>query len=329
MRAAVRRVDVVDEREDVLGVGVVILHRHLDARRADEAADVNRLRKKNLFVLVDELDELADAALVVEDVLLRRFRALVAEDDANAAVEERHLAEAGLEHVVLEIARLENAVRVILVLDVRPEADGRAGALGLADYLEVVEHLAARILLLVDPSVLIDVDLHVLGERVDHRRADAVQTAGDLVAAAAELAARVQNRQADLDRGAADLRVNTDREAASVVLHRAGAVLVQRDDDLVAEARQRLVHRVVHDFIHQMVQAALVRRADIHARPLAHGLKPFENLNLVLVVSAVRPFKLVKLLNVLVFHLLSSFLGHQSSGCSLSCAASNSESAAG
>ena len=157
-----------------------------------------------------------------------------------------------------------------------------------------------------------------------------MQTAGNLVAAAAELAARVQNRQADLDRGAADLRVNADREAASVVLHGAGAVLVQRDDDLVAEARQRLVHRVVHDFIHQMVQAALVRRADIHARPLAHGLKPFENLNLVLVVSAIRPFKLIELLlNVLVFHLLSSFLGPQSSGCSLSCAASNSESAAG
>ena len=169
----------------------------------------------------------------------------------------------------------------------------------------------------------------MLGERVDHRRADAVQTAGDLVAAAAELAARVQNRQADLDRGAADLRVNADREAASVVLHGAGTVLVQRDDDLVAKARQRLVHCVIHNFVYQMVQAALVRRADIHARPLAHGLKPLENLNLVLVVCAVRPFNLVKLLNVLVFHLLSSFLGPQSSGCSLSRAASNSESAAG
>ena len=167
-------------------------------------------------------------------------------------------------------------------------------------------------------------------QRVDHGGAHAVQAAGNLVAAAAEFAARVQNRQADLDRRAADLRVDADREAASGLLHGAGSVLVQRDDDLVAEAGQRLVHRVIHNFVDQMMQSALIRRADIHARPLAHGLKPFEHLYLVLVVSAVRPFKLIKLLlNVLVFHLLSSFLGPQSSGCSLSCAASNSESAAG
>ena len=58
-----------------------------------------------------------------------------------------------------------------------------------------------------------------------------------------------------------------------------------------------------------MVQSALVRRADIHARSLAHGLKPFEHLNLVLVIRAIRPFKLIELLlNVLVFHLFSSFL---------------------
>ena len=208
----------------------------------------------------------------MEDVLLRRFRALVAEDDANAAVEERHLAEAGLEHVVLEIARLENAVRVILVLDVRPEADGRAGALGLADHLEVVEHLAARILLLVDLSFLIDVDLHVLGERVDHRRADAVQTAGDLVAAAAELAARVQHCQTDLHCGTAHLGMDAHGEAASVVLDRYAAVLVQGDVDLLAVARQRLVNRVVHNFIHKMMKAPGVGGADIHTRALADGL---------------------------------------------------------
>ena len=63
-----------------------------------------------------------------------------------------------------------------------------------------------------------------------------MQTAGDCVTARTELAARMQNRQANLDRRAADLRMNADREAASVVLHGAGAVLVQRDDNLLCTA---------------------------------------------------------------------------------------------
>ena len=74
---------------------------------------------------------------------------------------------------------------------------------------------------------------------------------------------------------------------------------MQRDDDFVAEARQRFIHRVIHDLVNQMVQSALVRRADIHARSLAHGLKPFEHLNLVLVICAIRPFKLIELLRCL------------------------------
>jgi hypothetical protein len=45
-------------------------------------------------------------------------------------------------------------------------------------------------------------DDELLGERVDDRRADAVEAAGDLVAAAvAELAAGVQDGEDDLDRG--------------------------------------------------------------------------------------------------------------------------------
>ena len=215
----------------------------------------------------------------MEDVLLRLLRTLVAEDDANAAVEERHLAEAGLEHVVLEIARLENAVRVVVVLDVRPEADGRAGALGLADHLEVVEHLAARILLLVDLSFLIDVDLHVLGERVDHRRADAVQTAGNLVAAAAELAARVQDGHDDLKGAHLALGVLGHGDAAAVVDNRHRVVEVHGDVDAVAEARHRLVDRVVNNLPHQVVQAHRTGGADVHAGALAHRLQTLKDLN--------------------------------------------------
>ena len=86
-----------------------------------------------------------------------------------------------------------------------------------------------------------------------------MQAAGNLVSSSAELAAGVQDGQADLHRRAPDLGMDAHGEAAAVVLHGAGAVLVERDDDLIAEARQGLVHRIIDDLVDQMVQTALIR----------------------------------------------------------------------
>ena len=47
----------------------------------------------------------------------------------------------------------------------------------------------------------------------------------------------------------------------------------------VAVAGQRLVDGVVHDLPHEVVQAALAGRADVHARPLADGLEALEDLD--------------------------------------------------
>ena len=69
----------------------------------------------------------------------------------------------------------------------------------------------------------------------------------------------MQDGQADLDSRTPNLGMNADRKAASVVLNGAGAVLVQRNDDLGAEARKGLIHRVIDDLVYQMMQTALVR----------------------------------------------------------------------
>src|SRR5271167_4602010 len=41
--------------------------------------------------------------------------------------------------------------------------------------------------------------------------------------------------------------------------------------DVVGEARQSFVHRVVHHFVNQVVQSHLTSRADVHGGTLAHG----------------------------------------------------------
>ena len=71
-------------------------------------------------------------------------------------------------------------------------------------FLNLVVGLAALVVLLPDVAVAPDLQVEPLRERVDDRDADAVQAAGDLVAAAvAELAAGVQGGQHDLGGGLA------------------------------------------------------------------------------------------------------------------------------
>ena len=143
--------------------------------------------------------------------------AFVGEGDADALVQEGHFPQTGLKDVVLEIARLKHAVGIALVPAVRPELNGGAGTVSLADDLQIVKHLAAGVFLLINFAVLIDCYLQVLGQSVDNRRAHAVQTAGNLVTLAAELATGVQHGQADLHGRTMQLGMNAHREAPAVV----------------------------------------------------------------------------------------------------------------
>ena len=120
--------------------------------------------------------------------------------------------------------------------------------------------------------------MQLLGQRVDDRHADAVQAAGDLVAAAvAELAAGVQDGQHDLDGRQALLLHDRDGDAAPVVDDGDGVVRMDVDGDLGAEAGQRLVDGVVDDLVDEMVQAHHAGRSDVHAGALAHRLQAFQD----------------------------------------------------
>ena len=316
--AALVGVDGVGEGVHRLGERGVPLHRDLEAHVVLDA--VGRLglegddgRVGHLLAPVEVLDVVDEAAVVLEDPLqaaalaladrvaaglvdlvgdrlvLDRLedalggRALVADDDLEALVEEGVLADPAGD-------RLQGVRRGLEDLLGRVVGDGRAGALaGLhrADLLEVpVGHADGEALAPLVPAVA-DVDDEVAGERVDDRDADAVQTAGDLVAAAAELATGVQHRQRHRDRGHLLAGRGVGRDAPAVVLDPDAAVGLQGQHDPVAVAGQRLVDRVVDDLPDQVVEAALAGRADVHARPLAHRLEALEDLDRGGVVRAV------------------------------------------
>ena len=217
--------DVVRDREGLLGVARVPLERDLDDDGACPLArllgeDVNDLVVDGLLRLVEELDELADAALVLEDLaphgrhVVRRadvpVAALVGQRDDEAGVQERQLAEAAREDVELELGRREDLV-------IGLEGDLRARLVRVADDGERRDGHAPAVLLEVHVPLALDLHLQPLGDGVHRAHADAVQPRGDLVARVIEFPARVQHGHHDLGRADA-LLVHADGDAAPVVL---------------------------------------------------------------------------------------------------------------
>ena len=140
--------------------------------------------------------------------------------------------------------------------------------------------LALRIGLLPKHTIARDLDLHDLGQRIDHRTANPMQPARGRIRLPAELAARVQRRQDHLQRAQfAKLRMRIDRNAAPVIAHRQPVPLFQRHLDEAGVACHRLIHRVVENFRRQMMQRGLIRPADIHTRALTDRLQPLQDLN--------------------------------------------------
>src|SRR5215471_4376512 len=84
----------------------------------------------------------------------------------------------------------------------------------------------------------------------------------------------------DFGRRDAFALVNVGRDAAAVVAHRYRAVGIERDQDLLGIAGERLVDRIVDDLIDHMMQAgAVIGVTDVHARTLAHGVEALEDLD--------------------------------------------------
>ena len=156
-----------------------------------------------------------------------------------------------------------------------PWSLGRGGT----DCLDRTGRHAAAVLLPVELAVAPHLDPAPLGEGVHDRGADAVQTAGDFVAAAAELAAGVEDRHDHLQGRLVLLGVLVDRDTAAVVGDGHHAVGADAGHDRVGMTAQRLVDRVVDDLAHEVMQTAHVRAADVHAWAAADSFQSLEHLD--------------------------------------------------
>ena len=138
---------------------------------------------------VQVADEFADAALVVE--ALAAIVALVDQLDADAGVQERQLAQALRQDLVVELDVREDLVG-------RLEADGRAALVAVADHSQRRNGVTQAVFLLVPLAVAADGQVQGFGQSVDDRNADPVQATGNLVGRVVELTAGVQDGHDDL-----------------------------------------------------------------------------------------------------------------------------------
>ncbi len=107
-----------------------------------------------------------------------------------------------------------------------------------------------------------------------------MQAARDLVGVLVEFSAGMELGHDDLGGRDAFALMDVGRNAAAVVAHGAGAVGIERDGHFFGVAGQRFVDGVVDDLVDHVVQArAVIGVADIHARPLAHGIEALEHLD--------------------------------------------------
>src|SRR5579884_200250 len=271
MRAAVRCIDGVGESEDRLGVVVRVLESNLDAGFLELTRQVNGTRDQRLLVLVEMAHEGRDTAFKVEAALAsRRF---LKQANLETPVEIGHLTQALDQKIEVECRVGEDR-------GVSLEGRLRASPACLSNALNLGDRLAFRILLAVFLAVTLHLDLQPGGQRAHGRHADAMQAAGDLVPALLEFAAGVQTRHDDFERRPAYLRMNVNRNAATVVLDGDFSVGVQGDLDRIARTLQRLVNAVVHHLAHELVQAPLIGPADVHSRTAPHALQTFQNLDI-------------------------------------------------
>ena len=123
-----------------------------------------------------------------------------------------------------------------------------------------------------------DAQLQPVGQSVNNRNADAVQSARHLVGVIVKLPACMKLGHDHFCCGNPFFFMDTHRNTTSVVHDRHAGICVNNDTHMVRMTGQSFINAVVHDLIHHVVQTrAIVRIPDIHSGAFSNCLQAFEN----------------------------------------------------
>ena len=253
-----------------------MLHGDFHEDVVHQALAVDNLIVKGSLRTVQILDELLDSALIAEFLLVLGLHPVVPENDIQALCQEGHFPQTHLQGIVIKDSLLKNFL-------VRQEGHLGSGGFQIAvtDDLQLIDDVAPLIALEIHLSLASDLHLQPFGKSVYDGSAHAVEAAGYLVAPAAEFSAGVQDGKYHLHRRDPGLVVDPYGNAPSIVHHCDRIIRVDRHVDVLTEACQRLIHRIVYNLIHQMVKSAGGGTSNVHTRSFADGLQPFQDLDLI------------------------------------------------
>lgn len=174
--------------------------------------------------------------------------AFVQQVQVDAFVQECQLTQAVGQDVVLVFRREREDTAVGF------EGDRGSAIIAGADHFDRRSRSAFAVRLAEYFAVAVDFGDEQRRECVHARNTHAVQTARNLVAALVELAARMEHGEHDFECGLALFFVEVGRDASAVILDCDRVVFVDRNVDVGTVSCQRLVDRVIHHLVNQVVQ---------------------------------------------------------------------------
>ncbi len=280
MHTALRRMNIVGKGNNNLIIGIGILHGDFRHGILLLPIHINDILMDGILIFVDILHKGTDTALVIHGVLCLLPLTFIGNGDVDAAIQERLLPHTGMQCLIV-------INQIIKHLRVRLEADGGTCLIGGANDRHFLSHLSTGELHLINLTIFKHLNRHPLGQGIDNRGTHAVETAGNLIAAAAKLTAGMEDGINHFQSGLARLGLNVHRDTAAIIRHGNDITVMDGNGDLGAVACQRLINGVVHDLIDQMVQSAGGGGADIHTRTFPDRLQALQNLDLRCVIVVV------------------------------------------
>ena len=192
---------------------------------------------------------------------------LIDKTEIDAAGEKGHFAEASHQRLPLIIQGLQDGV-------IGQEGLDGAGFVGrtFTDDLHIGDGNAPFKALTMNLTVTLDDRFHPTAQRIDCAHADAMQTAGNFIAATAKFTPGAQFGHDHRNSGHARLFLNVHGDAGAIIFDGDTVIFMDHYANPVTTPLHGLVNRVVHHFDDHVVERLYIGAAHIHTRALADML---------------------------------------------------------
>ena len=277
MSTAVRGIDIIYESKDAFCKAVIVLESNFHQNAVLFAGSIKNIFIQGCSGVIQVRNEFLDTAFVVEGMVLFHAFTQVEQIDLQTFCQERSFAETLFQNVIFENCFFENLI-------IGQEMHESTSNVCFAHNSQRSNYVTSGIFLFMDLTIAVNLYHQPFRQSIYNGRTNAVQTAGNLISAAAEFTTGMKDGKYHLQGRHAFLLIDIDRDTTAIIHNGNGVIGMDFYSDFVAEASQSFVNGVIYDFINQMMQTSGTGGADIHTGTLADCLQTFQDLNLTCII---------------------------------------------